>query len=233
MEHKRLDHLAVIMDGNRRWARQQGLFFWQGHEEGVNAARRSMEFCLEKKIPYLSLYTFSIENFKRSAEEKSYLFALVGKMAQKSLSFFKEHMIKATFIGDRSLFPVSLMETLNAIEKETENFAALQVNFLFCYGGRQEILGGVKKIIQRIKDGDISEDNITESEFASCLWTHSIPEPDLIIRTGGEQRLSNFLLFQAAYTELYFIKSFWPEIQSTHLQEAVDSYYQKQGNYGV
>lgn len=233
MEHKKLHHLAVIMDGNRRWARQQGLFFWQGHEEGVNAAQRSMEFCLEQKIPYLSLYTFSIENFKRSMEEKSYLFSLVGKMAQKSLSFFKTHNIKAKFIGDRSLFPADLIETLDNVEKETEHCAALQVNFLFCYGGRQEILGGVKQIIQRIKNGDITEDSITEADFVSCLWTHSIPEPDLIIRTGGEQRLSNFLLFQAAYTELYFIKSFWPEIQQSHLQEAVNSYYQRQGNYGV
>lgn len=232
-ESSSLCHLACIMDGNRRWAQQRGMVPWYGHAEGVEAVRRVVRFCLEKKIQYLSLYTFSLENFNRSEEENSYLFKLMVQEAEKGVEEFKKNGVRLRFIGDRNLFPPQLAPLLDQIQKETADGKSLQVNFLFCYGGRQEIAAAVKNIAHQVKAGHIKEDDICPELISKNLWTADTPDPDLIIRTGSFSRLSNFLLFQAAYSELYVMDCLWPEITAEHLQKAYDAFVNCKRNFGT
>lgn len=228
-----LHHLACIMDGNRRWAKKRGLEPWEGHREGIAAAKRVVEFCIEKKIKYLSLYTFSPENFKRSDQEINYLFDLMMQEAQKGIEEFKKHDIRLRFIGDRSLFPAQLAPLLDQFEKETAHCDTLHLTFLFCYGGRQEIAAAAKSIAHKLKAGEIKEEEITPEAVSAHLWTRDLPDPDLIIRTGAVARLSNFLLFQAAYSELYMLDCFWPDISKEHLQQAYDAFLHCKRNFGT
>lgn len=227
-----IKHLACIMDGNRRWARKMGWEILQGHQQGAQTVKKVTEFCLEKGISYLSLYTFSIENFQRSETEKRYLFELVAKNAQEGLEEFIKKGVRVRFIGDRTLFPEQLVSVCQEIEEKTKHLTSLQLNFLFCYGARQEIIGGIKQLVRRILDGRLSEADITDEVFQDYLWTSGIPEPDLIIRTGNVRRLSNFLLYQAAYSEFYFLDCLWPELTIQHLEAALASFDTCQRNYG-
>ncbi|HZW61388.1 MAG TPA: polyprenyl diphosphate synthase [Candidatus Babeliales bacterium] len=227
-----MKHLACIMDGNRRWAKQKGWRSYQGHREGVEAVKRVAQFCLDRNIPYLSLYTFSIENFNRSEQEKEFLFNLIIDGAQQSLEEFLKQGIRIRFIGDRSLFPASVLSTCQLLEQQTAHLTKLNLNFLFCYGARQEIVGGIKTLVRKVMEGIISEDEISPELFRECLWTKDIPEPDLIIRTGNVKRLSNFLLYQAAYSEFYFLDCLWPELTTEHLEAALTSYNNCQRNFG-
>jgi undecaprenyl diphosphate synthase len=229
-----MKHLAVIMDGNRRWAIKRGLRPWLGHQEGTKAVERIITFCLENKINFLSLYTFSIENLEQRNEfEKKYLLNLLVEVAKEKVGMFVEHGIRINFVGDKTLFPDAVQPTIVELEKATADGEHLQVNILFCYGSRQEIVAGAKKFAVAVKDDQINPDDISEKEFAEFLWSGSIPEPDLIIRTGGAQRLSNFLLFQAAYSELYFLDCLWPEISEDHLLDALDHFNSTQRNFGI
>lgn len=228
-----MKHLAIIMDGNRRWARNHGLKPWLGHSQGVESVKKTISFCLKNNISYLSLYTFSLENFKRSEQERSYLFEMVGKKILEQIKDFIEHGIRIRFIGDRSLFPENLRPVIEQAETQTAGGTVLNVNFLFCYGARQEIVSGIKSIIQKIKQGLISEHDISDEVVNQCLWTAGIPEPDLIIRTGGLKRISNFLLFQAAYSEFYFLDCFWPDITEHDLQVACANFRECSRNFGV
>lgn len=227
-----LVHLACIMDGNRRWAKERGMVPWYGHSQGVEAVKRVVEFCIEKKIPYLSLYTFSLENFKRSPEENGYLFKLMVEEAQKGVEEFKKHGIRLQFIGDRTLFPEQLAPLLDRVEKETAHLQTLHVAFLFCYGGRQEIATAAKNIARKVKSGQLKADDITPEVFGQHLWTSEFPDPDLIIRTGNVSRLSNFLLYQAAYSELYILDCLWPDLNRDHLQTAYDAFVACKRNFG-
>jgi len=228
-----IKHIAFIMDGNRRWAKKRGILKVLGHKEGANTIKTVSDFCLEWKINYLSLYTFSIENFNRSEKEKAYLFNLIIEEANKALEDFIENKIRVRFIGDRSLFPKNVVPALEKIEKETANFSNLNINFLFCYGARQEILNGVKDIAKQVKSGKLQEEDITEEVFGKSLWTGGVPEPEIIVRTGGHQRLSNFLLYQAAYSEFCFLDCMWPELKTEHLNKIMVGYEKKQRNFGV
>lgn len=220
------------MDGNRRWAKKQGLRAFYGHGQGVETVHRVIEFCLRKGISYLSLYTFSIENFRRAPDEIQYLFDLLVRELNKGMKDFMEKGIRIRFVGDRTLFPEGVRPAIEQVEKTTEKNQKLQVSLLFCYGGRQEIMAGVKSLIAAVKSGEINESELSEELFNSHLWTSGMPEPDLIIRTGGARRLSNFLLFQAAYSELYFIDCLWPELQFDDLEKAVAQYEDCQRNFG-
>lgn len=220
------------MDGNRRWATQQGLLSWYGHKKGLDGVKCAINFALEKNISYLSLYTFSIENLQRSDEEQSYLFQVLAQQALRELEEFKHKNVRMKFIGDRTLFPLNVRPVCEKIEQETEHCTLLQVNFLFCYGGRQEIVDAAQRIAINVKSGDLQPADITTELFASFLWTGSIPSPDLIIRTGGDNRLSNFLLFQAAYSELYFLDCLWPDISVEKLESALTYYSKCRKNFG-
>lgn len=228
-----IQHLACIMDGNRRWARDKGLLSWEGHKEGITAARRVVSFCLEKGIPYLSLYTFSIENFNRTAQELAYLFSLMTNEGESLAKEFVENDVRVCFIGNRALFPKQVQPIINRLEQSTAHCTALQLNLLFCYGARQEIVGSIKRIVQKIKEGLLSEDDISDQLVENHLWTSGIPAPDIIVRTGGVRRLSNFLLYQAAYSEFYFLDCFWPDITREHLEHALGFFYECQRNFGT
>lgn len=226
-------HLACIMDGNRRWARRKGWLPWLGHREGMNAVQRAIDYCLEKNIPYLSLYTFSLENFKRPQDELNFLFDTLVSEAEGMAEQCKEKGVRVRFIGDRTQFPASVAPVCARIEQVTQDFTRLNVNFLFCYGSRQEIMNAVKQIALKVKSGHLAESDITDELFANNLWTSGIPDPDLIIRTGGVHRLSNFLLYQAAYAELYFLDCLWPELTKNHLDDALAFFKNCQRNYGT
>ncbi len=229
----KIKHLACIMDGNRRWAKKLGRIPTYGHQEGVETVKRVMQFCFEQDIKHLSLYTFSIENFKRSPAEVGFLFKLLANTVQNNLMEFIERGIRVRFVGDRSLFPKHLVGICEDVENKTKHLQKLNLNFLFCYGAQQEIVSGVKSIMKQYKAGMLSEDDITCETFNDFLWTHDTPAPDLIVRTGGVQRLSNFLLYQAAYSEFYFLDCLWPELQTEHLQGALNFYNGCQRNVGA
>ena len=229
-----IKHLAIIMDGNRRWAKKNALSYSIGYREGGSAAiRTALDFALAKGIKFLSLYTFSLENFKRPEEEKDFIFQSLIVEGEKNLPYLKKYNVKACFIGDRSTFPACVIPTITAMEDATKNNTALQLNILFCYGSQQEIVFAVKRMINDVKAGILDESSITEKTVADYLWTHGIPDPELIIRTSGIQRLSNFLSYQSAYSEIFFLKCLWPEITEQDLQTALDSYTGVQRNFGV
>lgn len=227
-----MQHLALVMDGNRRWAKKQGLASLLGHKKGVETVQKVIEFCLSKKIPYVSLYTFSLENFHRSPEEIAYLFDLMVQEAHNHIETFIKQSICIRFIGDRSQFPERLKETIVSLENATQAGTALTVNLLFCYGSRQEIVCAVKDIQHAISQGKLQLEEVTEQTLSSYLWTGTMPEPELIIRTGGVKRLSNFLLYQGAYAELCFLDCLWPELELSHLEQALLDYSHVKRNFG-
>lgn len=221
------------MDGNRRYAQQHGWKPWVGHQKGVEAVRIALDFCLKHGIRFLSLYTFSLENFKRCQEEKDFLFELIIKNAKKHLPDALQKGIKIRFVGDRSLFPRSVLATCNEVEQATMHGSNLQVNFLFCYGGQQEIVYAVKEIVRKVASGQLDQSAINEELIMQHLWTNDTPVPDLIIRTGGQVRTSNFLLYQSAYSEYYFTDQYWPSITAQDLAKACEKFIGAKRNYGV
>ncbi|MEX0939938.1 MAG: polyprenyl diphosphate synthase [Candidatus Babeliales bacterium] len=227
-----MQHLACIMDGNRRWAKKNSLRPWLGHRKGAESIREVIKFCLNNNIHYLSLFTFSIENFNRSKQECTYLFNLITQEAQNHLGEFIQNGIRVRFIGNRALFPESTKSIIEQLEHKTEQNTQLNVNFLFCYGARQEIIDAIKMVVRKVKAGLLAEDEISEASFFDYLWTRGVPEPDLIIRTGGAVRLSNFLLYQSAYSEFYFLDCLWPDISQVHLQKALGYFNDCKRNFG-
>lgn len=222
-----LKHLACIMDGNRRWAARQSLSHLLGHKKGIEIIDTVTDFCLAKNIPYLSLYTYSIENLQnRSSYEQDYLFGQLAQEALQNIDNFKQKNVRIQFIGDRTLFPESMQHVCEVVERETAQCIGLELSLLLCYGGRQEIADTAQRIAQQVAQGTLKIDDITPELFEDNLWTRSLPSPDLIIRTGGQHRLSNFLLYQAAYSELYFLDCMWPDVSSVELESAL-VYYNK------
>jgi len=227
LQEKPLNHLGIIMDGNRRWAQQHGYKPWIGHRQGVEPVKEAMSFCKEHGIQHLTLYVFSLENFKRPQEELSYLFDILAQeIASKEMeNLFKEN-VRVRFIGDRSLFPQQLVPIIADIEQKTADHSGLYVNLLFCYGGQQEIAAAGKAIAEQ-------NDPVSSfSDFKKYMWSADVPAIDLIIRTAGDQRLSNFLPMQAAYSELYFTDCFWPELTKEDLKQAVTFFVSSKRNFG-
>lgn len=229
-----LRHLACVMDGNRRWAKQRGLLPWDGHREGLNAAQKTVDYCLKENIPYLTLYTFSIENLKRSVEEKGFLFDLIARFVTDiMLTEYRNKGVCVKFIGDRALFPEQLRSLIERVEHETVGNTTLTVHLLFCYGGQQEIIAAARALADKVACGELAPTAITQELFVENLWTGSAPAPDLIIRTGGNHRLSNFLCYQAAYSELYFSTAFWPDVDEAFLDEALSYFESSKRNFGA
>ncbi len=229
----RIKHLGIIMDGNRRWAKSHGYKPWIGHKKGVEPVRTTLEFCIKNKIPYLTLYVFSLENFNRPQEELSYLFdVLAQQIADQELDKLFKEGIKVRFIGERSLFPEKLKPLIEDIESKTQGGNQLTLNLLFCYGGQQEIVAACKKIASDCISGTLAPEAITPELFANQLWSGPVPPPDLIIRTAGDQRLSNFLTWGSAYSELAFLPCFWPEITEGILADTVNNFYNRKRTFG-
>jgi undecaprenyl diphosphate synthase len=234
LDNPGVQHLGIIMDGNRRWARSHGHKIYLGHRYGVEPVKTTIQCCLDYKIPYLTLYAFSLENFKRSPDELKYLFeVLAQEIFEKELEDVLKEKVRVRFIGDHSQFPTKLLSMIDDVEHKTVHNKALQVDILFCYGGQQEIVDAAKMLVHKVTSGEIAESDITESLFADCLWSAPTPPPDLIIRSGGDKRLSNFLTYKAAYTELYFIDCYWPDIKREHLVSALQEFQHRKRNFGA
>jgi undecaprenyl diphosphate synthase len=227
-----MQHLGIIPDGNRRWAKNNKLKSFFGHKKGLDAFKTAIKFCLKKGIKYLSIYTFSLENFNRPEEEKNYLFKLLIDESLKLLKELNEHGVRIRFIGDKSFFPKNAVSSINMMEEETKNNQKLNLNLLFCYTGQQEIISATKNIAQKVKDGLLDVSDISEQTLKSSLWLADVPEPELIIRTSKRARLSGFLTYLSAYSEFMFLDLFWPEITENHLESCLDDFSGVERNFG-
>ena len=222
-------HLGIIIDGNRRWAKQKGLLTFSGHYSGREKVRNIGRWCKERGIKILTIYGFSTENWKRSKIEVNYLMKLINQsLSGDCLKEMREDKIKIQIIGLKQRLPKFLQETIEKAEELTKNNKAMLFNLALNYGGRMEIVEAIKKIILK----KIPLKKITEELVAENLWTNGLPFPDLIIRTAGEQRLSNFLTWQSAYSELYFTQKYWPDFEEKDLDEALEEYDRRQRRFG-
>jgi undecaprenyl diphosphate synthase len=227
-----MQHLACIMDGNRRFAKKLGWKPWLGHKKGVESVKIAIDFCLKNSIPHLSLYTLSIENLKRSREETDFLFSLLAEQIVEYTDELVEKGIRVCFVGDRTMFPKQTAQACLAAEQATVHGDKLRINFLFCYGGQQEVVAAAQKVAQSVQSGKMVPTDITIQTFGQTLWLSDVPAPDLVFRTGGVKRLSNFLLFQAAYAEFYFSDILWPEVTHDDLQQALETFNRQTRNFG-
>jgi undecaprenyl diphosphate synthase len=225
-------HVAVVMDGNGRWAKKRVLPRTAGHKAGVKATRRLVELCAIKGIGVLTLFAFSSENWNRPDQEVSSLMSLFLSTLNSELNKLHEQGVCIRFIGDRTRFSENLQTSIAAAEKKTAANTRLKLNIAANYGGRWDIVNAARSLSRKLADGDISEEQITEQAFTRELCLVDQPEPDLFIRTGGEQRISNFLLWQIAYTELFFTDTLWPEFNDAAFDEALEWYATRQRRFG-
>ncbi len=226
-------HIAIIMDGNGRWAKQRALPRAAGHREGVNSVRDIVEACGELGVKCLTLYTFSTENWKRPTQEVSTLMRLLVKALRDETDRLYRNNVRLTAIGDLGSLPAGVQRELNeAFEKTTRN-TGLNLNLALSYSGRREIVETARKIASDVAAGKLSADDIDESLFSRYLSTGSMPDPDLLIRTSGELRISNFLLYQSAYTEIYFSRVFWPDFRRRQLYEAISDFQKRERRFGL
>lgn len=226
------EHVAIIMDGNGRWAKKRGLPRSVGHQFGAKNFRKVTRYISKTGVKYLTLYAFSTENWKRPFEEVSALMGIFKQYLIDSLTDFKDDDIKIVYIGDRNGFDPALKKLIDESEDNAKDRQGMQLNIAMNYGSRDEILRGVKSIAKDVKEGRLDPDSITEETIASRLYTGGMPDPDLIIRTGGEFRLSNFLLFQSAYSEFYSTKVLWPDFHEEQFDEAIRVFNQRNRRFG-
>ncbi|MGP1991105.1 isoprenyl transferase [Zobellia laminariae] len=225
-------HVAIIMDGNGRWAKQKGKLRVFGHENGVKTVRETVENCVKIELEYLTLYTFSTENWKRPKIEIDTLMRLLVSSLKKELKTFSENNIRLNAIGDLESLPKKANKELKEVMEKTRENTGMTLTLALSYGAREEIKNAVKQISTKVKNNIISIENIDETIINSHLYTHDLPDVDLLIRTSGEHRISNFLLWQIAYAELYFVEVFWPDFSSQHLAEAIKSYQNRERRFG-
>ena len=219
-------HIGIIMDGNGRWAKERGKPRTFGHSEGVRTAKRIAKAASDMGVKYLSLYTFSTENWKRSETEVKFLMQLLKKHLREQFSFYRENNIRVVHSGSLDRLPEVVQKEIVDVEDLTKDFTGMTANLVINYGGRDEIVRAVKKL------RDQGESEITEEKLSSAMDHPEIPDPDLIIRTGGELRISNFLLWESAYSELYFSKKYWPDWQEEDLKEAIEAFASRNRRYG-
>lgn len=225
-------HIAIIMDGNGRWATKKNLPRTSGHIKGVQAVRNAVEFCIRNGISYLTVYAFSSENWRRPASEVALLMKLFKKVLTKEIVKLHKNNIRLCIVGDRSSFSEDLQKLMDSAEDLTKNNSALCVNICANYGGRWDILNAINELIKN-NNYSFSSIPIKEEDFAPYISLSDIPEPDLCIRTGGEQRLSNFLLWQTAYSELYFTNKFWPDMKLADFEDALKAFQARERRFGM
>ncbi|MBQ1333782.1 MAG: isoprenyl transferase [Clostridia bacterium] len=225
-------HIGIIMDGNGRWAKKRGLPRSAGHKEGAKTFKKISEYCQKIGIKYLTVYAFSTENWKRPEEEIEGIFALLHIYIWNERARLIRDRAALKFIGDMSRFSPAIMKDINMIERDTGMFDDLHINVAINYGGRQDIVHAAKVLAKKVKDGEITEDDITEESFGRELYTGGMPDPDLIIRPSGELRLSNFLLYQGAYSELWFSDIMWPDFSPADLDNAIIDYMKRNRRFG-
>ena len=226
-------HIAIIMDGNGRWAKKKLLNRISGHIKGVNAVREVVTACRELGIKVLTLYAFSIENWKRPADEVKALMGLLKEYLRKECEEMVQNNIRLNAIGRVEDLPLDVQTTLQETKKRTERCDGMLLNLALSYGGRSEILHAVQGITSDLQKGRIKPEEITIQRFSQYLWTRGISDPDLLIRTSGEFRISNFLLWQIAYTELYVTDTLWPDFDRKELVKAISDYQSRERRFGL
>lgn len=225
-------HIAIIMDGNGRWAKEQGKLRIFGHQNGVGAVRAAAEACAELGVKYLTLYAFSTENWNRSQFEVDALMKLLSKTMSEELKTLNNNNIRLNAIGDLERLPKSNYEALMKTIDETKNNDRMTLTLCLSYSGRWEITQAAKKIAEKVKSGEINIEQIDEKCFSDFLSTNDMPDPELLIRTSGEERISNFLLWQLAYSEFYFTEKFWPDFGKEDLYAAIVDYQNRERRFG-
>ncbi|MET0154980.1 MAG: polyprenyl diphosphate synthase [Rickettsiales bacterium] len=225
-------HIAVIMDGNRRWARKRGLPPAFGHRKGSETARDFVRLCMKFGIPYVTLYAFSTENAHRSSYEVRELMELMRDYLRNEAKQLEEEGVALRFIGDVRAFPEDLRDALRAAEERSAPNSALRVNVAIGYGAKQEIADACRALCRDAITGEVAPENIDVDAVAAKMYSADCPDPDLLIRTGGEKRLSNFLLWQCAYAELYFCDALWPDFNERTFTLALDDYCGRERRYG-
>lgn len=225
-------HIAIIMDGNGRWAKKKGLPRTLGHRAGVEALREVVRTASDIGVQYLTLFAFSTENWKRPEQEVSALMKLLIEFLKKEVSELHKNNVRINTIGDIYRFPVSVQDEINKSKSLTKNNTGLWVNIALNYGSRDEITRAVKKLSKDVLDNKLHINEINEDTISKYLDTENIPDPDLLIRTSGEYRFSNFLLWQCAYTELLFTDTYWPDFDGEHLLKAILDFQNRQRRFG-
>ncbi len=223
-------HIAIIMDGNGRWAQKRGLPRVAGHKAGVETVRRTVQACIELGVEVLTLYTFSTENWRRPEQEVKFLIQLAEESAYKEADELHRNNVKVQLAGRRRGLPPSLLAALDETVSLTANNTGLVLNLALNYGGRAEILDATRSIIAACRRGDLDAEALDETTFARYLYTAGLPDPELIIRTAGEQRLSNFLIWQAVGAVFWTTPVFWPDFRREHLLEAIATYQRREVN---
>lgn len=225
-------HVAIIMDGNGRWAQARGLARSEGHEAGLQAIREVAAGAIENGVEYLTLYAFSTENWSRPQAEVDQLMGLIGFAVDNYTDEFLKEGVRILAIGSMEGLPVDVQSHVARAVRATAGGRSLTIQIALNYGSRQEIVMATRRLVDRVMRGELTVSEITEDEFSKGLFTHGVPDPDLLIRTSGEERLSNFLLWQLAYSELYFIPKFWPDFTRDDLRRAIGVYAGRDRRFG-
>lgn len=225
-------HVAIIMDGNGRWAKKKGMLRTFGHKNAIKAVRSAIEGCDDLGIPYLTLYAFSSENWSRPMEEVGFLMGLLASSLKKELKTLQENNIRLCTIGDIDKLPKDVTAELRSVMESTKNNTKAVLTLALSYGAKDEIISAVKSIAKDVKEDNLEINNITPEVFKKHLFTAELPDVDLMIRTSGETRISNFLLWQIAYAELYFTDILWPDFRKKDLFEAIYSYQKRERRFG-
>ena len=226
-------HIAIIMDGNRRWAKNKGLPISYGHKEGAKTLERIVRYANKIGLKHITVYAFSTENWKRAEEEVSALMLLLKNYLDDYSKRADTENIKIKFLGDTTALPKSMHKSIENCLSRTENNTGITFNIALNYGGRLEIVRAVKEIAKKVKQNEIEIEDINEEIISNELYTKGQPDPDLVIRTSGELRLSNFLTWQSVYSELLFIKKYWPDFSEDDLDEAIIEYQKRTRNFGA
>lgn len=229
---ERLRHLAIIMDGNRRWAKQRGLPAAAGHRRGAKTLEQVCRDAKELGIRYLTLYAFSTENWQRSAEEVNALMTLLREYLKDGLAELQKNKVRIIFIGERHMLDGDIVAQMAEIERKTADNDAFTLCLAISYGSRQEIVRAARLAAEQVQNGVIEPENIDEACFSGLLYTAGIPDPDMVVRTSGEKRISNYLLWQIAYSELYFTDVLWPDFGRRELEEIIQNYNTRERRYG-
>ena len=231
-ENNKLEHLAIIMDGNGRWAARRGLPRSMGHRKGAEVVKEITRAAGELGIKYLTLYAFSTENWNRSEDEVKTLMGLLRDYLQSDLKEVQENNVRIRFIGEREMLDADIVRKMAEIEADTLRNTGMTLCIALSYGSRQEIVNAVKKTAALVKEGDISLNDVDVKLFSDMLYTKDMPDPDLVIRTSGEQRISNYLLWQCAYSEFYFCDTLWPDFDEREFDKALIAYQHRERRFG-
>lgn len=232
METKSLTHIAFIMDGNRRWAKKRGLPIAAGHRQGAETLVEIAKAAKEMGVKYMTVYAFSTENWQREPAEVETLMNLLRHYLDTGFKELQENNARIVFIGERQMLAADILEKMAKIEADTAQNNAVTLCVALSYGGRQEMTAAARKLAEEVQQGTLKPEEIDMAKFASKLYTAGIPEPDLMIRTSGEERISNYLLWQLAYTEFYFSPTLWPDFSKEELKKIIEEYLTRERRYG-